>query len=138
MFTKIRQHLCRGTFRFVAAGKRYKLTCKWAFKEKRDVVSGNVFKRKARIVARGFQQRAGIDYMKTCATTAMTTSARVLLSIAAAEGLAMRCANAVGTYLMGGPLKEEICAAYFTRLVEYFVEFAGEGKKYGYTTNSIL
>ena len=108
MFNKIRQHLRRGTFRFMGGNVTHKLTCKWVFKEKRDIKTGKVFKRKARIVTRGFQQRAGVDYTKTFATTAIATSARILLAIAARKGLIMRYVNAVKVYLMGKPLRENI------------------------------
>jgi hypothetical protein len=42
-------------------GSWYILTAKWVFKRKRD--TDNVIQRfRARLVARGFQQRDGIDY----------------------------------------------------------------------------
>ena len=138
MFAEIRQHLRRGTFRFVCGNFRHKLTCKWVFKEKRNVVTGEVFKRKARIVARGFQQRKGIDYNETFASTAISTSARILLALAAREKLAMRCADVVGAYLMGEALKEIIHAAQFAGLEEYFDAFPEEAVEYGYSRQADL
>jgi hypothetical protein len=49
------------------------ITLKWVFKLKRDEV-GAIIKHKARLVARGFVQREGIDFNDTFAAVARMES----------------------------------------------------------------
>ena len=56
------------------------VTCKWVFKYKRDN-NGNIIKRKARLVARGFSQRYGIDYIFTFSPTLKQDSLRIIIAI---------------------------------------------------------
>ena len=55
---------------------------KWIFKRKIDS-DGIVEIYKARIVAKGYKQREGIDYEETFSPVAMTKSIRIWLAIAA-------------------------------------------------------
>jgi hypothetical protein len=55
---------------------------KWVFKLKRDE-AGKVIKHKARLVARGFVQQAGVDFHEVYAPVAHMESVRVLLALAA-------------------------------------------------------
>jgi hypothetical protein len=57
---------------------------KWVFKVKRDE-RGAIVKHKARLVARGFVQREGIDFEKVFAPVARMESVRLLLALAAAR-----------------------------------------------------
>jgi hypothetical protein len=57
---------------------------KWVFKVKRDE-RGAIVKHKARLVARGFVQREGIDFEKVFAPVAQMESVRLLLALAAAR-----------------------------------------------------
>ncbi|KRX55804.1 Retrovirus-related Pol polyprotein from transposon TNT 1-94 [Trichinella sp. T9] len=59
---------------------------KWVFKTKYKV-DGTIEKRKARLVARGYPQRQGIDYEDTFAPTLGYSSLRYLLSLAAKYNL---------------------------------------------------
>jgi hypothetical protein len=61
------------------------ITLKWVFKLKRDEVSA-IIKHKARLVARGFLQREGIDFDDAFAPVARMESVRLLLALAAKEG----------------------------------------------------
>jgi hypothetical protein len=63
--------------------------CKWVFKVKTDA-DGNVVKYKSRLVAQGFSQVPGVDYMETFAPVSRTTSLRLLLTIAATNDLEER------------------------------------------------
>jgi len=56
------------------------VSCKWVFKYKHDE-NGNITKRKARLVARGFSQRFGIDYLYTFSPTLKLYSLRIIVAI---------------------------------------------------------
>jgi hypothetical protein len=58
---------------------------KWVFKVKRDE-HGAIVKYKARLVARGFVQREGIDFEEVFAPVARMESVRLLLALAASNG----------------------------------------------------
>jgi hypothetical protein len=58
------------------------ITLKWVFKLKRDE-AGAIVKHKARLVARGFMQREGIDFNDTFAPVARMESVRLLFALAA-------------------------------------------------------
>ena len=59
--------------------------CKWTFKQKIDM-EGNVITYKAKLIAKGYRQRQGIDYDKIFSPSAMLKSKRILLSIVAHYG----------------------------------------------------
>jgi hypothetical protein len=61
------------------------ITLKWVFKLKRDEV-GAIVKHKARLVARGFVQRKGIDFDDTFAPVARMESVQLLFALATQEG----------------------------------------------------
>lgn len=87
------------------AGKR-PITNKWVFKIKRDT-SGAVVRYKARLVARGYSQRKGIDYEDTFSPVARMDSVRIILSIIAEKDLEMVHFD-VKTAFLHGELSEEI------------------------------
>ena len=68
---------------------------------------GNIEKRKARIVAKGFSQRFGVDYHQTFAPVARLESVRLLLSLSAHFGMKIRQFDIVTAYL-NGKLDEEV------------------------------
>lgn len=82
------------------------LTARWVFARKRDAL-GNVERHKARLVARGFQQIAGVDVFETYAPVAQMESIRVLLAIAAAKNLKFERFD-VSTAFLNGKLDEPI------------------------------
>ena len=55
--------------------------CRWVFKRKRDS-NGNICRYKARLVAQGYSQEAGIDYYEVYAHVARYNSIRSMLAIA--------------------------------------------------------
>ena len=68
---------------------------------------GRIIRLKARLVARGFSQIYGIDYLDTYAPVVKLASIRILLAIAAVFGLEIHQMDVVTAFL-AGDLKEEI------------------------------
>ena len=62
------------------------VTCKWVCKVKLNI-DGSLEKLKARLVARGFTQKYGIDYADTFAPTVRSDTLRTVLAIVALENL---------------------------------------------------
>lgn len=56
--------------------------CKWVFKTKKDS-SSNIEKYKARLVAKEFTQREGIDYTETFSPVSKKGSLRIILALVA-------------------------------------------------------
>lgn len=66
---------------------------------------GTLERRKARIIARGFAQRPGIDFDVTFAPVARTESIRTLMAVAAEKGMTVQQLDVTTAYL-NGVLKE--------------------------------
>ena len=60
------------------------ISCKWVLKLK--YTNGVYEKHKARIVARGFEQRKGVDYFQSFSPTASQVSLRLVLALTASPG----------------------------------------------------
>ena len=60
------------------------ISLKWVYKVKRDEL-GAIVKHKARLIARGFVQREGIDFEEVFAPVARMESVHFLLALAAAK-----------------------------------------------------
>ena len=73
---------------------------KWIFKTKRDS-SGKIVRHKARLVARGFTQRYGIDYEETYSPVVRYTSVRMLAAYAAQHGMRIHQMDVVTAFLQG-------------------------------------
>ncbi len=80
---------------------RQLVTCKWIFKIK------SCGRYKARMVARGFSQEYGIDYLETYAPVSRLASIRMILSLAAKYKLHLQQMD-VQTAFLYGDLEEEI------------------------------
>ena len=79
---------------------------KWALRTKHDK-HGKFVKFKARPTAKGYAQRKGMDFNEVFAPVARLTSIRLLLSIAAAEGLHLRQLDVTAAF-QNAELDEEI------------------------------
>ena len=87
---------------------RKAIASKWVFDLKPSLSGdGSVRKFKARLVIKGFSQRAGIDYNETFAPVAHTESLRVVMALAAQNGLFLRQVDIVGAFL-NGTIEEDI------------------------------
>ena len=80
--------------------------CKWIFKKKIGV-DGNVETYKARLVAKRYPQRQGVDYDETFSPVAMLKSIRILLAIAAHYDYEIWQMDVKTTFLNGN-LEEEV------------------------------
>ena len=99
--------LSNGTFLVVnQPSNRDLITSKWVFKVKRHA-NGMIDRYKARLVARGFSQKYGIDYNETFAPTLRCETLRILFGIAAELDLEIQQADVSNAYLIG-ELTEEI------------------------------
>jgi hypothetical protein len=80
---ELNSHKQKGTWKVVPLRHGIKpVTSRWVTTDKYGP-DGEVTRRKARLVARGFQQEEGIDYEETFASVVKSTSTRILLALAA-------------------------------------------------------
>jgi len=84
-----------------APDKAQPLTCRWILRQKQDD------RLKARLVARGFEQKEGIDYSETFSPVVRHVSIRLILSLAASNKMKLMTFD-VKTAFLHGELKEEI------------------------------
>ena len=85
---------------------RRAISGKWVFKAKTDE-NGSVVRKKARYVARGFTQIAGVDYDETYSPVISHTSLRLMLSVAASANLEIYQMD-VDTAFLYGTVDEEL------------------------------
>ena len=82
------------------------ITSKWIFKVKRDE-NNNISRYKARLVARGFDQRPGIDYHETFAPVCRGEAFRCLMAIASKRKYYINHLDIKTAYL-NGDVEEEL------------------------------
>jgi len=82
------------------------ISSKWVYKLKRDA-SGEISRYKARIVARGFTQVFGTDYLETYAPVTRLETIRLLFALAVEKDWEIRQIDVTTAYL-NGDLDEEI------------------------------
>ncbi|MCF7184084.1 hypothetical protein L3H42_11345, partial [Corynebacterium sp. MC-13] len=63
------------------------ITCKWVFKKKEGMALAEGIKYKARVIAKGFHQREGVDYNEIFSPVVRHTSIHVLLAMVAYQDL---------------------------------------------------
>jgi hypothetical protein len=96
-----------GTFKVVCLPRnRRKITCTWVYDIKRNG-ENQIILFKARLVAHGFKQIEGIDYVKTFSSTAQMRSFRMILMLACAYDLELTQYDISNAFL-NGELEEEI------------------------------
>ena len=82
------------------------VSSRWIFKYKRDS-EGNIIKRKARLVARGFTQEFGIDYNETFSPTLKQDSLRIITALAVQKNFKIKQLDVTAAYL-NAELTEDI------------------------------
>lgn len=97
---------------------------KWVFKLKKDA-AGNIVKRKARLVTKGYVQRQGVDFEEVFAPVARLESVRLIISLAAHEGWSVHHMDVKSAFL-NGELKEKVYVAQ----PPSFIADGAEGKVY--------
>ena len=80
--------------------------CKQVFKTKKDSL-GNIDRYKVRLVAKGFIQKEGIDYIETFSPISKKDSFRVILALVAHFDLELQQMDVKTTFL-NGDLEEEV------------------------------
>nr|GEV20934.1 retrotransposon protein, putative, Ty1-copia subclass [Tanacetum cinerariifolium] len=83
------------------------VSCKWRFKIKEGVEGVQKPRYKARLVARGFTQRAGIDYNEVFSPVVRHTSIRVILALTTCKNYELKQLD-VKTAFLHGNLEEVI------------------------------
>lgn len=95
---------------------RKAIDLKWIYKIKRDA-NGNIVKHKARIVAKGYVQKQGVDLDEVYAPVTRIEIIRLLLALSAKENWQVRHLD-VKTAFLNGDIKEEV----YVRQPEGFVK----------------
>lgn len=85
---------------------RKPISARWIFTRKRNG-QGKVIRYKARLVARGYSQREGIDYTETFAFVVRYESVRTLLAVAAINNMKIGQFD-IKTAFLNGELEEDI------------------------------
>lgn len=83
--------------------------CKWVFKLKKHA-EGTIARHKARLVARGFTQNFGLDYLDTFSPVVEPITVRIVLTVALARSWTIRQKDIDNAFL-NGELQENICMA---------------------------
>ena len=94
--------------------------CRWTFRIKRDNL-GQIDKYKARLMAQGFSQVAGLDFNETYSPTIRFTSIRLILVLACRYNLELKHVDVKGAYL-NSILKDKV----YMRQPEGFIETGKE------------
>src|SRR6185312_10349960 len=83
--------------------------CKWVYKTKSDS-KGNIERFKARLVAKDFTQREGIDYNETFSPVSSKDSFRIIMALVAHYDLELHLMD-VKTAFLNGDLYENVYMA---------------------------
>lgn len=104
---ELEAHQTNGTWEIVPRPKSgTTLSTRWIFTIKRDS-SGNIERFKARLVARGFEQRPGIDFFNTHSPVARIESVRTILAVCAARDWKITQFD-ISTAFLHGKIEEKI------------------------------
>eukprot|EP00873_Tetraselmis_striata_P018760 jgi/Tetstr1/439024/TSEL_027516.t1 len=105
--SELRSLRARNTFAYARLPVgRHAIGNKWVFKVKANS-DGSVNRFKARLVAQGFSQQAGVDYHATFSPVVKLSTLRTCLAVAAARGMHIHQID-IETAFLNASLKEEI------------------------------
>eukprot|EP00873_Tetraselmis_striata_P046153 jgi/Tetstr1/466417/TSEL_010945.t1 len=105
--SELRSLRARDTFAYARLPVgRHAIGNKWVFKVKANS-DGSVNRFKARLVAQGFSQQAGVDYHATFSPVVKLSTLRTCLAVAAARGMHIHQID-IETAFLNASLKEEI------------------------------
>ena len=76
------------------------LGCKWVFRLKYNP-DGSVERYKARLVTKGYNQQAGVDYFDTFSSIVKPTTIRLVLALAVSRGWPLRQLDISNAFLHG-------------------------------------
>ncbi|GKA34499.1 retrotransposon protein, putative, ty1-copia subclass [Tanacetum coccineum] len=96
------------------------VSCKWLFKIKEGIEGVQKPRYKARLVARGFTQRAGIDYNEVFSPVVRHTSIRVILALTACKDYELEQLD-INTAFLHGNLEEQSLRQWYRRFDEYML-----------------
>ena len=82
------------------------VSCKWVFKTKQDS-KGNIERYKARLVAKCYTQKDGIDYKETYSPVSKKDSLRIVIALVAHYDLELHQMD-VKTAFLNSNLEEEV------------------------------
>lgn len=104
---ELKAHELNGTWTYedLPNGKKL-IGFKWVFKKK-DCVDGRTHQYKARLCAKGFTQKPGVDFQEIFAPVARYDSIRLMLALAAQEDMQIGQFD-VKTVFLNGDLEEEL------------------------------
>ena len=85
--------------------------CKWVFKTKKDSLS-NIERHKARLLAKGFTQRVGINYMETFSTISKKDYLRIIMALVAHFDFDLHQMDVETTFL-NGYIEEDVSMKQF-------------------------
>ena len=88
-------------------GNRRLVSCKWIFKRNEGILGAETSRFKARLVARDFTQKEGVDFTKVFSPVVKHSSIRILLSMIALTDIKLDQMDVKTTFLHG-KLEEEI------------------------------
>ncbi|KAH9679108.1 reverse transcriptase Ty1/copia-type domain-containing protein [Citrus sinensis] len=87
--------------------KKKAISCKWIYKIKEGIPGAEPRRFKARLVARGFTQREGVDFTEVFSPVVRHASIRVILALMAVQDMHLEQMD-VKTAFLHGELQEEI------------------------------